>query len=143
MWRKSKRAEINRKSKSGKKTTQKGKFKPHQNPMSHPSELAEKIEQAKIILESDLQNPPSLTQLGHLVGLNETYLKVHFKAIHQITVYGFIKRLRMERAKALLMEGKMNISEIALEVGYKYPTHFTAAFKKAEGKSPKEYQNHK
>lgn len=107
--------------------------------MSHHSELAEKIEQAKIILESDLQNPPSLAQLAHLIGLNETYLKTHFKAIHKTTVYGFIKNQRMERAKGLLIEEKMNISEIAVELGYKYPTHFTAAFKKSVGLSPKDF----
>lgn len=107
--------------------------------MSQTAELAEKMEQAKIILESNLQNPPSLTQLAHLVGLNETYLKIHFKAFHQSTVYGFVKAQRMERAKVLLMEGEMNISEIASEVGYKYPTHFTAAFKKTVGVSPKDF----
>lgn len=107
--------------------------------MSNLSELAEKMEQAKIILESDLQNPPSLSQLAHLVGLNETYLKIHFKAIHHTTVYGFIKSQRMERAKALLIEGEMNISEIAIEVGYKYSTHFSAAFKKSIGVLPKDF----
>ncbi len=107
--------------------------------MSQSSELVEKMEQAKIILESDLQCPPSLAQLAHLVGLNETYLKVHFKAFFQSTVYGYVKSQRMEQAKKLLIRGEMNISEIASEVGYKYPTHFSAAFKKSIGVSPKDF----
>lgn len=105
--------------------------------MAQKSELAEKMAQAKTILESSLQNPPSIAELAHLVGVNETYLKINFKAEFGSTVYGFVKGLRIQRAKELLLEGKLNISEIAWEVGYKYPTHFTAAFKKETGFSPK------
>lgn len=107
--------------------------------MSLKSELLEKMEQAKTILESNLQNPPSIAELAHLLGINETYLKTHFKAEFASTVYGFVKSRRIQRAKELLREGKMNISEIAWEVGYKHPTHFTAAFKKETGVSPKEF----
>lgn len=103
------------------------------------SELQEKMIQVKEFLELNLQNPPSIPELAHLVGMNETYLKIHFKAEFASTVYGFVKSRRIERAKQLLKEGKMNISEIAWEVGYKNPTHFSAAFKKDTGISPKEF----
>ncbi|OOG73009.1 AraC family transcriptional regulator [Algoriphagus sp. A40] len=107
--------------------------------MKVKSELIEKMEQAKNLLESKLQNPPSIAELAHLVGLNETYLKIHFKAIFANTVYGFVKKRRIQKAIQLLKEGKLNISEIGWEVGYRHPTHFSAAFKKETGCTPKEY----
>lgn len=107
--------------------------------MKLKSELIELMDQAKNLLESELQNPPSIAELAHLIGLNETYLKIHFKAAFDSTIYGFVKKQRIQKAKELLIEKEMNVSEIAREVGYKHPTHFTAAFKKVIGISPKEF----
>lgn len=102
-------------------------------------ELIEMMDQAKKLLESDLKNPPSIAELAHSVGMNETYLKAHFKAAFDCTVYGFVKKSRIHRAIQLLEEGQMNVSEIGWELGYRHPTHFSAAFKKETGFSPKEY----
>ncbi|HSF52559.1 MAG TPA: AraC family transcriptional regulator [Algoriphagus sp.] len=107
--------------------------------MKLKSELIELMDQAKSLLESDLQNPPSIPELAHLVGMNETYLKIHFKAAFEMTIYGFVKNQRILRAKQLLSERELNVAEIAREVGYKHPTHFTAAFKKVTGISPKDF----
>ena len=101
--------------------------------------LEVKIAEAKKILESNLQNVPKLAELARLVGLNETYLKIHFKSNFQNTVFGFVKSRRIEKAKELLLEGEMHVSEIAREVGYLHATHFSAAFKKETGASPKEF----
>lgn len=46
----------------------------------------------------------------------------------------------IENAKTILAENKMNISEIAYELGFQYPQHFTRMFKKIEGCSPYEYR---
>jgi AraC-like DNA-binding protein len=42
----------------------------------------------------------------------------------------------MEKAKEILSKRGMNISEVAYEVGYKNPQHFTVAFKKYFGYVP-------
>lgn len=101
------------------------------------SDLVEKMEQARDILESNLQDPPPIAELAHRVGMSETYLKTNFKISFGCTVGGFVLTQRMELAKKLFRQGDMNVSEIAREVGYKHTTHFSAAFKKATGMSPK------
>ena len=107
--------------------------------MKFKSELIERMYQAKNLLESDLQHPPSIAELAHTLGMNETYLKIYFKAAVGSTVYAFVKEKRVQRAQQLLLEGEMTVSEIAYVVGYKHPTHFTAAFKKATGVCPKDF----
>lgn len=45
----------------------------------------------------------------------------------------------MEKAKQLLIEGKKNIKEISIEVGYIDQNYFSKAFKKYYNKSPKAF----
>ncbi|MFK7775870.1 MAG: helix-turn-helix domain-containing protein, partial [Saprospiraceae bacterium] len=47
-----------------------------------------------------------------------------------------LKTFRMKRAKDLLSQNKMTISEVAYSVGFEMPSSFSRAFKKEFGKSP-------
>lgn len=47
----------------------------------------------------------------------------------------------VERAKSLLWGTDRSISEIAYELGFEYPSHFTKVFKAKTGKSPSEYRS--
>lgn len=51
----------------------------------------------------------------------------------------FIRSIRLKRAASLLMQHYGNISEIALQVGFKNPSYFTNLFRKAYAKTPREY----
>lgn len=46
----------------------------------------------------------------------------------------------IDRVKEMLAEGKMNVSEISYELGFKYPHHLTRVFKKITGITPNEYR---
>jgi YesN/AraC family two-component response regulator len=46
----------------------------------------------------------------------------------------------MERAKQMLEEGKLSITEISLKTGYNNLTHFSRAFKKYHGNNPNHYR---
>lgn len=48
----------------------------------------------------------------------------------------YIVRCRIERAKALLSEARLPISEVAFEVGYKSQSHFTTCFGRVTGVTP-------
>jgi signal transduction histidine kinase/DNA-binding response OmpR family regulator len=54
----------------------------------------------------------------------------------------FIRIIRLERAKKLLLNRDGTIAQIACQVGYNEPSHFTAAFRNHFGISPSEYVNH-
>ena len=46
----------------------------------------------------------------------------------------------VEKAKSLLWGTEQSISEIAYELGFEHPSHFTKIFKAKTGKSPSEYR---
>jgi len=52
-----------------------------------------------------------------------------------------VNRTRLERARALLAERDLSITQIAAELGYSAPTHFTRAFQRATGYSPRRYRS--
>lgn len=95
-----------------------------------------KVEHARTILNDRFTNPPTLKELSREISLNEFKLKRAFKEYVGTTVYDYITRLRMERAKALLMEGENNVYEIASLIGFKHPPGFSSAFKKYYGIPP-------
>lgn len=96
----------------------------------------EKIYLAKSLVEQNLQNPCSLIELAHKVGLNDFKLKKGFKELVGNTVFGYLNDVRMDVARSLLLEQRKSVSEVAFEIGYKNPHHFTAAFKKKFGVLP-------
>jgi len=100
-----------------------------------PEEL-ERIRQVQYILHSNPAASYSLVGLAHLVGTNEATLKKHFKLVYGTTVFGYLTACRMERAKALLVNEKLKVALVAQEVGYKYASHFSAAFRKYYGYLP-------
>jgi AraC-like DNA-binding protein len=57
------------------------------------------------------------------------------------TYSDLITELRYERAARLLRESNATVLEIALEVGYEDPSHFSRAFKRIAGVSPREYRH--
>ena len=50
-------------------------------------------------------------------------------------------RLRIERAKDLLRNTSLRVSEIAAQIGYQNPMYFSSTFKKHTGMTPLEYRD--
>ena len=80
----------------------------------------------------------SLSGISQQFKINEFKLKKGFKALFGTTVFNYINDLKMKKAKDLFDEG-LNVSEVSIILGYTYPQHFSAAFKRKFGNSPKEY----
>jgi len=93
---------------------------------------------SKDILLRSFTSPPSIEVLAHLCATNETKLKTVFKKAYQTTIYGYIQRLRLEKANLLLKDKCLNIGEISKEVGYKHQGHFSKLFFEHYGIYPKD-----
>jgi len=70
------------------------------------------------------------------VHLSPNYLSYLFKRIAGETVWEFVTILRMEESRHLLLNTSKKRYEIADEVGYESPEHFSRIFKRFYGESP-------
>ncbi|WP_409450642.1 helix-turn-helix transcriptional regulator [Aquabacterium sp. J223] len=62
-----------------------------------------------------------------------------FKLATGKTPLQHVTERRMERALALMANSSMKVTEIALEVGFPNPSHFSRSFKKHFGANPAAY----
>lgn len=95
-----------------------------------------KFIEAKEVLASRLDDPPTIIELSKLMGINEYKLKRGFKELFGTTIFGYIHAQRMDLAKKLLLGSSKSAKEIAYETGYSSPQHFSHAFKKTFGVTP-------
>jgi AraC-like DNA-binding protein len=63
-----------------------------------------------------------------------------FKKATGLNFTEYLSRVRIEKAKNLLLNPNLRISEIAFEVGFQSLTHFNRVFKKIVGQSPTDYR---
>jgi len=96
----------------------------------------DKIIKARDILLAHLDSPVTIKDLARKVAMNECYLKKGFKAMFGTTVYDYFQKERMERAKFLLYDQGLSVSEVAVKMGYSCISHFSTAFKKHTGLKP-------
>ncbi len=101
-------------------------------------ESQEIAKKAKEYLLKDCISPPSIHTLAHLCATNESKLKKVFKRVYHTTIYGYIQKLRLEKANYLLKDRLLTIGEIAKAVGYKHQGHFSKLFFETYGVYPKE-----
>ena len=100
----------------------------------------DRIHAAAAHLRRDLEHPPALGELARSAGLSETSLKRGFRQVYGATVFGYLRTVRMERARALLASGEATVLEAAAQVGYSNPSNFASAFRQEFGLNPKEFQ---
>lgn len=80
----------------------------------------------------------TISDLSEKVFISRNYLSHIFRKATGETFNNYVTRVRMEKAKALILEGKHLIYEIADMVGYKNVPYFSTLFKKVIGVNPSE-----
>lgn len=85
----------------------------------------------------------SRSQLAEVFYLSPNYLSKLFRKETGVSLSEFIQQERMQRAKQLLRQDGLSVSQIAAETGYPSFAHFSKQFKKFVGMSPNEYRRKK
>jgi AraC-like DNA-binding protein len=100
------------------------------------------IERARLaasIMEQCLRSHFPISQLAAKVMLPEKRLKAVFKQLYGQGLYAYLRQARMERAKALLLEGKP-IKVIIHVIGFDNESNFCKAFRNMHQVSPKTWK---
>ena len=78
--------------------------------------------------------------LARKVGMSTSQINRKLKALVNQAANQFIRSLRLQRAADLLQQDAGNIAEIAYQVGFSSQAHFSTAFQKQFGCSPREFK---
>ena len=100
------------------------------------------IAKAKQFIREHHTEDLSLGQVAAAVHTSIFYFCKLFRKVTGTTFTEFVSRTRLEKAKNLLLNPNLRISEIAYEVGFQSLTHFNRVFKNVVGESPTEYRGH-
>lgn len=90
-------------------------------------------------IEARLAEKLTLQELADVAGVGRTAFAEQFKQRFGCPPHRFITQRRVERAKALLQQGRLSITDIAYEVGFSGQSHFSTTFRALTGDAPSAY----
>jgi AraC-like DNA-binding protein/ligand-binding sensor protein len=98
------------------------------------------IRRAKEFIVENQAEDLSLGQVAKAVNTSTFHFCKMFKKATGLNFTEYVSRVRVEKARNLLLNPNLRISEIAYEVGFQSLTHFNRVFKKFTGLSPTDYR---
>lgn len=112
---------------------------PQKIKLTSPDE--ELLKKSISIMEENMENSDfNVNQMCKMVHLSHMHFIRKIKQLTGKKPVDLLKSYRLKRAKDLLSQNDVNISDIAYKVGYDLPNSFSRAFKKEFGMSPKEFK---
>ena len=98
-----------------------------------------KVEKIIQTMQQNIGHKLTLTWLAELAQLSPTYLSRAFKETTGYSIIEYFNKLKIDKAKELLIEGDKKVKEVAGALGFSDEFYFSRIFKKIEGMSPSEY----
>src|SRR6202035_4357111 len=97
------------------------------------------VTQVITYIRGHLAEPLTVADLAERACLSPSAFAHLFRDVSGMSPYQFIKSLRLDRARDLLVCENMNVSEVARSVGYSSLSHFINEFKRHFGVTPRAY----
>jgi len=82
----------------------------------------------------------TIEDVSRELNYNKSYIFRQFKKATGTTVMEYFNKLKIDAAKQMLSEGKLNVTQIADALSFDTPNYFSKFFKKHTGKTPVEYR---
>jgi len=82
----------------------------------------------------------TLTDITKFCNCSESYISHIFKKTMKINIKAYINKVRIEHSKELLLDSNLNISQIALKIGFNEPNYFSNVFREICGLSPSAFR---
>jgi AraC-like DNA-binding protein/ligand-binding sensor protein len=98
------------------------------------------VARAKQFIARNQDNAICLATVAKAVNTSTFYFCKLFKRATGLTFTDYLARVRIEKAKTLLIDRNRRISEVAYDVGFQSLTHFNRIFRKLVGASPSSYR---
>lgn len=103
-------------------------------------ELSPMIRRADMIIREEYKQGLTLDELAERLRVTPEYLSAQFHREMGATFGTYIRDIRMEQARKLLLGTEKKLYEIAQEVGYADPKYFSRVFREQTGQLPADYR---
>ncbi|MBB3128462.1 AraC-like DNA-binding protein [Paenibacillus rhizosphaerae] len=92
------------------------------------------------VIEQNLYHPVSLNDLAYLSGRSVSSFKRDFQAIYNTSPLRWIRNRRLDKAKELLQQTPISVTDICFSTGFENVAHFSKVFKERFGVTPSAYR---
>lgn len=92
-------------------------------------------------IEKNYKSDISLQDIAANLNYSEAYFCKIFRQCFSKNFTGYLTEYRIEKAKQLLSDMRVNIKDVSNQVGVRDSNYFTRVFKRYVGKTPSEYRN--
>lgn len=103
--------------------------------------VAEKMEQAKIIMNENVCKEIDPEELAEKLNISYSWFRKTFKKYTGYSPAKYFQELKLRKAKQILINTSYQVKEICFMIGYTYTEHFSNLFKKNTGLTPLEYRS--
>lgn len=100
----------------------------------------QKIQQAVVYIRENFDKDLNMAVVSNHISMNYSLFSYVFKQYTGSNFVNYLKDIRIEEARRLLVETDMKVVDISMKVGYENEKHFMKIFKAACGVSPTEYR---
>ena len=99
-----------------------------------------RLRRARDLMDRDYAKPLDVPALARVALMSPGHFSRSFRAAFGETPYSYLMTRRIERAKALLRDGRLSVTEVCLEVGCTSLGSFSARFTELVGMPPSAYK---
>ncbi len=102
--------------------------------------ISNTINKAKIFIQEHASENISCEMIADSVGMSYSRFRRVFKDYTGLAPAQYIKKVRLNKARDLLVHTALSCQEIAYSLGFESPAYFNTVFKKEQGMPPNEYR---
>jgi AraC-like DNA-binding protein len=101
-----------------------------------PAADARRILEAMRFIRENHAEKLSVDQLARHTAMSPSHFAHRFRAVARVSPMRYLREVRLDAARVRLLGNGSRVSEVAIEVGFESPAHFTREFKRRFGVSP-------
>ena len=102
--------------------------------------VSSQIKRCRDYIELHAGEELKLAELAKHIGYSEYYLSRKFKKEMGVSIGTYIKYVRVEHSKMMLVSSSQPIAQIAEKLHFASSSHFSEAFREVTGKTPQQYR---
>ena len=101
------------------------------------------IQQMMEQMHAECHRDWNIAEIAKSFSLSPKRFMHKFKEQTGFSAIGYVTKIRIDKAKDLLLNSPLSVKEIANIIGYENPLYFSRLFSKMEGMSPRDYRKHR